>query len=241
MQEVVKAVMAIEAQFNPLPTDIILSSFPKTGTTWLKALTVAIQSHSSRRQNEIHDDPLLTHNPHELVPFLEMELFGNNPSRDIDKIPSPREFNTHLPYSLLPDSIKKSGCRIIYIAPNPMDTFVSNWHFFNSQFGATISIEEAFDEFCGGVIPSGPFFDHVLEYWVERGREVCFFITYEELKEDPKKQVKRLAEFLGFSLSLNEIEEIILRCSHDRLSKLDVNKNGGKVHWSGCEFGSFFR
>lgn len=37
--EYVKAAMAIENHFKPLPSDILLASFPKTGTTWLKALT----------------------------------------------------------------------------------------------------------------------------------------------------------------------------------------------------------
>uniref|UniRef100_F6HC96 Sulfotransferase n=1 Tax=Vitis vinifera TaxID=29760 RepID=F6HC96_VITVI len=68
------------------------------------------------------------------------------------------------------------------------------------------------------------------------------FLTYEELKEDPEKHVKRLAEFLGCSLASSEIKEIVKKSSYQRLRNLDVNQNGSeKVHWSGIGFGSFFR
>lgn len=34
-----------------------------------------------------------------------------------------------------------------------------------------MSVEDAFEELCKGVVPAGPFFDHVLEYWKERAEE----------------------------------------------------------------------
>ncbi|KAI8564319.1 hypothetical protein RHMOL_Rhmol03G0171600 [Rhododendron molle] len=212
MPVTIKSAISVESQFNPLPSDILLASFPKTGTTWLKALATAILSHDSNPKSEYSQtDQLQTQNPHELIPFLEMETFGENPSRDINQYPSPRVFSTHLPYSILPESIKNSGCRIIYISRNPADTFVSSWHFTNKRFGTKISIEEAFDEFCNGII------------------------------EDPNKHVRRIAEFLGCSLSADEIEQVVLKCSFERLSKLDVNKDEERVHTWGIKFSSYFR
>ena len=91
-------------------------------------------------------------------------------------------------------------------------------------------------------VPGGLYFDHVLEYRKEKEKESLLFLTYEELKEDPEKHVKRLAEFLGCSLASSEIKEIVKKSSYQRLRNLDVNQNGSeKVHWSGIGFGSFFR
>ena len=99
-----------------------------------------------------------------------------------------------------------------------------------------------YEEFCSGTVPGGSYFDHVLEYWKEKEKESLLFLTYEELKEDPEKHVKRLAEFLGCSLASSEIKEIVKKSSYQRLRNLDVNQNGSeKVHWSGIGFGSFFR
>nr|KJB13447.1 hypothetical protein B456_002G075200 [Gossypium raimondii] len=53
-----------------------------------------------------------------------------NPNPDLFKIPSPRLFSTHLPYSMLADSIKCSNCRIVYITRNPFDIIASLRHFF---------------------------------------------------------------------------------------------------------------
>ena len=81
--EYVKATMAIENHFKPLPSDILLASFPKTGTTWLKALTISILGHNSIPEANKQVVLLSNSNPHELVPFLEIETFGENPPKDI--------------------------------------------------------------------------------------------------------------------------------------------------------------
>ncbi|KAJ4903972.1 Cytosolic sulfotransferase 15 [Raphanus sativus] len=179
--EFITASEAIREHYTPLPSDIILASFPKTGTTWLKALTSSILRHSSNIRDDNHDH-LDNLNPHEVVPFLEIELFGENPSKDITKISSPRVFNTHLPLSFLPETLKTSGSKVIYITRHPADTFVSLWHLYNNKFGTEISIREAFDDFCKDLVPAGPYFDHVLEFWEARDRDRVLFITYEDLK-----------------------------------------------------------
>lgn len=55
-------------EFKPLPTDIILGSFPKRGTTWLKALLCSIFYGSSR-------ESLTVKNPHDLIPTMEVQLY----------------------------------------------------------------------------------------------------------------------------------------------------------------------
>ncbi|VVB02890.1 unnamed protein product [Arabis nemorensis] len=119
-------------------------------------------------------------------------MFGENPSKDITKISSPRVFNTHLPLSFLPETVKTSGCRVIYITRHPADTFVSLWHLYYNKFGTEISIREAFDEFCKGLIPAGPYFEQVLEFWEARDR--VLFVIYEDLKAKPEESVRKIAE-----------------------------------------------
>ncbi|KAL1101529.1 hypothetical protein V6Z11_D05G304100 [Gossypium hirsutum] len=67
-------------------------------------------------------------------------------------------------------------------------------------------VEDCFEMFCRGEEGYGPFWDHVLGYWnmsLEKPSNVLF-LRYEELKEDPVAQTKRLAEFLGFPFSIEE-------------------------------------
>ncbi|GFP95312.1 cytosolic sulfotransferase 5 [Phtheirospermum japonicum] len=178
--------------FQPNETDVFLSTTPKSGTTWLKALVFTLTNRKTHPIAKNH--PLL--------------------------------FSTHLPFNSLPEPIKQSpGCKVVYLCRNPKDIFVSLWHFTNSlkpQEAKTNSIEDVFDMFCRGVSLFGPLWDHVLEYWKQRG----------------------LAVFLGCPFSEGEEEsgladEILRLCSFDNLRALDINKNG-KLS-SGEENKAFFR
>lgn len=109
-----------------------------------------------------------------------------------------------------------------------------------------LSLKEAFDKFCNGVSLYGPFWDHVLGYWkysLEDPNKVLF-LKYEDLKENPRVHLKRLAEFCGCPFAIEEenegvVEEILKLCSFDNLSNLEVNKSG-KLS-SGEENKAFFR
>ncbi|KAI8010963.1 Cytosolic sulfotransferase 15 [Camellia lanceoleosa] len=182
--------------------------------------------------------PLVTTNPHDCVPFLEMKIFRAPPIGDVENMPSPRLLAMHIPYTLLPESVVSSGCRIVYICRNPKDVFVSMWHFMaklttKELSCSPLSLEEAFDLFCKGISGYGPFWDHVQEYWKASLKcpETVLFLKYEDMKSETLFHVKRLAEFLGQPFSLEEeskgvVQEIVELCSFENLSDLEVNKNG---------------
>ncbi|KAK9190416.1 hypothetical protein WN943_019021 [Citrus x changshan-huyou] len=112
--------LAFQSNYKARCDDVILASSLKTGTTWLKALCACIMDY--------HDDQLSSKNPHLVVKTLEYEFAGEtlNPD-DLSGMPSPRLFHTHLPYSALPESIKNSECKIVYITRNPSDNMGSSF------------------------------------------------------------------------------------------------------------------
>ncbi|XP_047974223.1 cytosolic sulfotransferase 12-like [Salvia hispanica] len=244
-----QALISCQNHFQARDSDVFLITTPKSGTTWLKALIFALMN---RKQNPISSPthPLLTNNPHDLVPFLEIHLYADNQKPDIASLPSPRLFATHMPYVSLPESVKNgSRCKLVYLCRNPKDTFVSLWHFTNKlrtpEMGAN-DIREVFNRFCDGVSLFGPFWDHVLAYWeVSRERPGCaLFLKYEEIKARPGVHLRQLAEFLDCPFSAEEeesgmVERILKLCSFDHLRGLGVNKNG-KLS-SGEENNAFFR
>ncbi|CAN1783974.1 Cytosolic sulfotransferase 6 [Linum perenne] len=198
---IIDSIATVRANFKPKRDDdvVILASTPKTGTTWLKAL-----SHCILFRDE-EDDLLTKKNPHLCVRNLE--------------------------------SVKQD-CKLVYITRDPKDTLVSQWHFFNKIFRGNnldpLPLESAAEIFCNGTHTYGPYWDHVLEYWEanQRSSDKVMFIKYEDLRRDPKPQVRELASFLGKPFGDDddvEVEDIIWRSSFDRLKDLDVNKTG-KVH-----------
>ncbi|KAK8299153.1 hypothetical protein V6Z11_D05G304200, partial [Gossypium hirsutum] len=233
------SIISFQKYFQALDDDIIVASKPKAGTTWLKALVFTIVNRHSYTLSNIPLNSLLntllnSANPHQLISHFEIKFYKENPNLDLSKIPSPRVFSTHLPYSMLVDSIKRSNCRIVYITRNPFDIVVSLWHFVRGVHNLPDwPLEDCFEMFCRGEESYGPFWDHALGYWnmsVEKPSNILF-MRYEELKEDSVAQTKRLAEFLRFPFSLEEektgvVNQIIDFCSFNNLKDLEVNKTG---------------
>ncbi|XVF00173.1 hypothetical protein REPUB_Repub03eG0262400 [Reevesia pubescens] len=234
----IQAIMSFQKHFQARDSDVILATIPKSGTTWIKALTFAVVNRKCfANSNKNH--PLLTSNPHDLVPFLEYKIYANDRIPDLSGIPKPRLFGTHVPFASLEESMKSSNCRIVYVCRNPFDTFISSWHYINKlrpQSLPPFPLEEAFNMYCKGVIGFGPFWEHMLGYWkesMERPQKVLF-MKYEDMKEDIISHLKMLANFLGVPFSNEKekegvIENIAKLCSFDNLKDLEVNKCGKSI------------
>ncbi|KAL1332224.1 hypothetical protein HN51_061070 [Arachis hypogaea] len=253
-----QALVTLQKHFHANDNDIFLVSIPKSGTTWLKALAFSLVNRSKYPNYQNH--PLINNSPHALVPFFELDLNSNNeflPNLNLSSSSSslfsssPRIISTHFSYVSLPNSVKESSCKIVYLCRDPKDILISHWHFANKVRKGIIdnlSLEEAFEMFCKGVSASGPFWDHMLGYWNQGmkslNKKKIMFIKYEEIKMNPLLVLKELAEFLGFPFSREEealgvVEDILKLCSFDNLSNLEVNTNG-KMPF-GVENNVFFR
>ncbi|XP_074376269.1 cytosolic sulfotransferase 5-like [Apium graveolens] len=233
-----EGIINFQNHFKPRKNDIFLATAPKSGTTWLKAILYALIN------REVHppkspQHPLLTKTPHNLVPFIEFV----NPSEYDSISNSPdsctRIFATHSALVSLPkyitDDASSSNCKIVYLCRDIKDNFVSYFHYANKANvrSSPISLEDAFNLYCKGITTGGPVWDQILEYWngsLEKPHKVLF-MRYEDVKNEPQVQLRRLAQFLGKPFSQDEenrylADQIITLCSFDNLSNLEVNNTG---------------
>ncbi|KAL0792982.1 hypothetical protein Bca101_064359 [Brassica carinata] len=232
-----QGVLNFQSGFQPQDTDIILASYPKSGTTWLKALTVALLEKSKNRSTSDPDHPLQYDNPHGIVPCLEMDVYHESPSPNLAKSSAPpRLFSTHMPLQAMHETLKQSPCKIVYVCRNVKDTLVSWWLFGSAILKTEPTrsyLESQFESFCNGTIYYGPFWEHLLSYWrrsLEDPKHVLF-MRYEEMKSEPRDQIKRLADFLGCPFTKQEedsgvVDEVLDLCSLGNLRSLEVNKMG---------------
>ena len=72
------------------------------------------------------------------------------------------------------------------------------------------SFDVFFDLFHKGEGEYGDYFQHLLSYIREKGRENILFLTYEEIKEDVESVIKKVVEFLGGEFLLNYNKEGVL-------------------------------
>lgn len=240
---------AIHAGLKPRASDIFLASYPKSGTTWLKALAYATLNRGTHSPFDM-EHPLRRRNPHDCVGFIDMDsVFRSNVETstvldELEALPSPRLLATHLPYSLLPEGITTGddealGSNIVYICRNPKDVLVSQW-FFNKKLPPTYNTEarrrtlhEEFELFCDGRSFLGPQWQHVLQYWKKslRRPDKVLFLRYEEMLREPSRNLKKLAEFMGCAFSEEEekggvVDAIVELCGLSKLKSVEVNKSG---------------
>uniref|UniRef100_A0ACD5XG25 Uncharacterized protein n=1 Tax=Avena sativa TaxID=4498 RepID=A0ACD5XG25_AVESA len=246
----VESVKLVQEQFQARPDDVLLVTYPKCGTTWLKALAFTVTNRLLHPAAGDDDHPLLTSHPQDLVPFLEMPYRQlQHPVAELEELASPRLLSTHLPVTLLPPSVSGLGCRVVYLCRNPKDVLVSLWHFIK-KVNENYTIDKAFELFSKGESPYGPIWEHNLGFWKKSESESdrVLFLKYDEMMAQPVEHVKMLAEFLHVPFTEEEVsrgvvEDVVHLCSFDKLKSMPVNSSGVSDRIGGVpmENSSFFR
>ncbi|CAL4981190.1 unnamed protein product [Urochloa decumbens] len=256
---ILPGVAAAHSRFVPRPDDVFLASFPKSGTTWLKALAFATLNRAHHPPPSDPGHPLRLRSPHDCVSFIELNLALAAGEDVFAALPSPRVLATHLPYHLLPERVtaEGSGCRVIYVCRDPKDALVSGWFFTKKTTAKTAggdvtpppayTLEEAFELFCEGRCVGGPQWLHALGYWEESRRrpEKVLFFRYEEMLSDPASAVRKLAEFMACPFSGEEeaagaVDGVVELCSLESMKGAKGNRSGATAAL-GIENGAFFR
>ncbi|XP_034148487.1 amine sulfotransferase-like isoform X3 [Esox lucius] len=104
--------------FEVREDDILVVTYPKSGTTWMQYI-ISLMFHESEMTQG--DEVTMKH-----VPWLEVKY----PKIDFGRMSSPRTFVSHLPTLMVPDGFKRKG-KVMYISRNPKDVAVSFYHFHN--------------------------------------------------------------------------------------------------------------
>lgn len=178
---------------GPLPTDVILVAFPKSGSTWTSYMMHQICSGGRELSRDIKEEVI------DITPgHWDPEV---NPFR-ISQDHVPRTFKTHGSYRLCP-----KGAKYIYIARDPKDALWSLYKFLHDLFDIdeVASIEAFFDEYFVRRYDTGhdignPW-DHLLEWGPHREDENVLWMHYEDLLEARLACLKAMAQFMGITLS----------------------------------------
>ncbi|KAG0710509.1 Sulfotransferase family cytosolic 1B member 1 [Chionoecetes opilio] len=208
--------------------DVLVASYPKAGTTWVQEIVYMLM-HGCKMTNE-NSEVLETRFPYLEYPYPGIKSLAAKKEK--------RFIKTHLPINLLPPSFESSTAKMIYIARNPRDTAISYFYFMQllTQCNYQGTLSSFIDLFLSDKTMYSPYFGHVLGYWEARHNPNILFVTYEELQQNPEKIIRKMAEFLGMSLSDAEVTYVAENTSFVRMSS---NPSVNYEHWK--DFGFAFK
>ncbi|KAL3314915.1 hypothetical protein Ciccas_006459 [Cichlidogyrus casuarinus] len=196
--------------------DVIVASFPKSGTTWLSEIVYLLT-------NNLDFKAAQSENLEWRVPYIE---YVWPPKVELLSRPEPRILKTHLPLDLLPDDVRSGrSARIIYILRDPRDVVLSYYNFAKNFVPSGFKDKEGLagfvHRFVQDRLPYSPWKENIRSYLMvaaEPGSHVLV-VTYEELKEDLPKAIRKIDRFLNPSrlLSGKQIDMIAKHCSFEEM------------------------
>ncbi|XP_003803548.1 bile salt sulfotransferase-like [Otolemur garnettii] len=206
--------------------DVLIITFPKSGTNWLIEILCLI--HSKGDTKWVQSVPNW-----ERSPWIEAE----NGFAIATKKEGPRLLTSHLPIHLFPKSFSSSKAKVIYLIRNPKDVIVSGYFFWNSVNLAKKpkSVEQYLEWFMEGTVPYGSWFDHVRGWMSMRERENFLLLSYEELKQDTEGNIEKICQFLGKKVEPEELSLILKNSSfqamkENKMSNFSMMKSHYLVH-----------
>lgn len=192
-------------QFCFRPDDILIVTYPKSGTTWMQQLVPLIVNRG---------DPDCVD---KVLSFVRVPWLGTSRGKfdiNLDERPSPRIMASHFQHSMMPKGYHDVKPKIIYVMRDPKDVFTSLFHFqkMASFLIPPTSKSEFLHKFLEGKVMFGSWFDHVKGWINAQDNDRILYIFYEEMIEDLQGSVKKLSKFLDISLDDEVTEQISDRC-----------------------------
>ncbi|XP_042364287.1 sulfotransferase 2B1-like [Plectropomus leopardus] len=209
-------------QFTFRPDDIVIATYPKSGTTWTQEIVPLIVSGGDPASVETLPN-------WDRVPWLEEDRAC---ILNLEQRPSPRMFTTHFQYNMMPPSFFEVKPKVIYVMRNPKDVFTSSLHYHGtaSFLVKPGSQSDFLHKFLDGKVMFGSWFDHVKSWLNAEHKECIMYISYEEMIMDLKDSVARIAQFLQKPLDAEVIDKIADRCLFQNMKQNNMSNYSTVPH-----------
>ncbi len=165
-------------------------------------------------------------------PFLEA-YHPRMPMPALDRVINmkrPRLIKTHLRAQFFEENFAETKPKVVVVFRNPKDCIVSYYHFYTKletlgNFQGTFS--DFFELYKKKGIVHGDPFDFSISWWKHKDEKNYFFTSYEEMKQDIRSVIRKVAAFLEKDISDETVEVIV---AHTAFDQMKTNKMVNKSH-----------
>jgi hypothetical protein len=234
----VEETMASIVAYQPRPTDIIISPAGKCGTTLLQQTF-----HTLRTRGDMAFDDISR-----VVPWIETAK-GLGLDINAQQVAEPRGFKSHLSWDHVP-----KGAKYIVSLRNPQDAFESGFRFMEGWFfePGTITYDEFFARNRAGRDKGLDHWSHLVSWWEQRDNPNVLLVSYEQMVEDPKWLIKRMAAFCNIDLDdellavtvehssrsfmlehKDRFDDAMMRAKSERVAGLPPGSDSAKIRQAG--------
>ncbi|GBP27752.1 Estrogen sulfotransferase [Eumeta japonica] len=210
--------------------DVWMCSYPRTGSTWAQEMVWLIGhdlDYEGAKSIQQIRCPLVELSCIMVDGHAEWhsESVRTSSVDLVHRLPRPRYVRSHLPWVLLPADMQNDDRsvkpKVIYTSRNPKDMVVSYYHYCTLVHGLKGSFEDFCELFLNDRAPVGPVWSHILGFWNRRHDPNVLFIKFEDMKRDLASVIRRTAEFLGKTVTENEVDKL---CEHLSFDSMKNNK-----------------
>lgn len=221
--------------------DIIISTYAKSGTTWMQQIISQLIFDAPKDMEVAEMSPWLDLR----VPPKEIKL------PEVENQQHRRFIKTHLPVDAL---VFSSKAKYVYIGRDGRDVL---WSLYNHHSSANEvwydvlnntpglvgppigkpneNILEYFREWLDkDGFPFWSFWENIKSWWAIKDLPNVYFIHFQKLKEDMPGEIKKLAAFLDIPINPDTWDALLEHCSFDYMKKNSVKTVPlGGILWDG--------
>ena len=200
------------ARYHPRRDDVFVATYPKSGTTWMQMIVYQLLTDGDLELGHIND----------FAPHLEVELIFS--MADLEPMPSPRVFKTHMGYPF----IFRGPGKYIYVVRHGLDVAISYYHHYQTYFHFAGSFEQFFEMFLRGEVQFGPWFSHVADWINNKYGLNLLLLRYEDLLADLEGGIRKVATHLDVDLASKDLPRILDRCGFAFMKENEGKFDPGK-------------
>ena len=201
---------AILSGFRSRPTDVLITTAPKAGTTWMQQILYQLKSGGDPDFASIDA----------VVPWLELPRQGKTTGEILaayEAMPDPRVFKTHCTYEQTPGA---DTARIILSSRDPRDCCVSYYHHVMDMTDAArarigTDRHKTFDDVFESWMSFAGWYRNIQGWWPHVNDENVLWLRYEDMKQDLPGCIDRILGFLGWVITREQRQRAIEYSSFD--------------------------